>query len=85
MEGLVRTAGVASVKDDKKGEGAGLRISGSQQPRGNKLVGDANWQTLTYEFDAAAPDDAVDLVCELRATQGEVDFDLESLRLVRIK
>jgi len=85
LEGRARTTGVVPLKDDKKGEGAGLRISGSQQPRGNKLTGDNDWQTLAYEFDAAAPDDEVDLVCELRATEGEVWFDINSLRLVRIR
>ena len=62
-----------------------MRISGSQEPRPNRLSGDATWQKLTYEFNVAAPSDDVELVCELRASKGEVCFDLNSLRLVRIK
>ncbi len=84
LEGLARTAGVVSAKDEKKGEGAGLRISGTQQPRANKLLGDAPWQMLAYEFEVAAPSDEVELICELRATEGEASFDLGSLHLTRI-
>jgi hypothetical protein len=85
LEGMARAAGIVASKDDKKGEGAGLRISGSQQPRSNKLTGDAPSQKLDYEFEAASPSDEVELVCELRATKGEVWFDLSSLQLVQIK
>lgn len=75
-------AGVAPIADDKKGQGAGLRISGTEETRPNKLVNDASWQNLLFEFDVAPPDEEVELVCELRATKGEVWFDLNSLRLV---
>ena len=85
FEGLARAAGVLPIKDDKKGEGAGLRISRAQQLRPNKLSGDAPWQKLEYEFEVAPPNDEVDLICELRATQGEAWFDLDSLQLVRLK
>ena len=85
FEALARTAGVVPVKDAKKGEGAGLRISGSEKPRPNKLSGDAAWQKLGYEFEASSPEDEVELVCELRASKGEVWFDAGSLQLVRIK
>jgi len=84
LEGLARTTGVVSIKDEKKGEGAGLRVSGSQQPRSNKLLGDNSWQSLVYEFEVAAPSDEAELICELRATEGEAWFDLGSLHLTRI-
>lgn len=84
FEGLARTLGVRPIRDDK-GEGVGLRISGSQQPRQNQLSGDSPWRKLVYEFEVGAPDEEVELVCELRATQGQVWFDLESLRLVRLQ
>jgi hypothetical protein len=84
FEGRARAAGVAPTRDDRKGAGAGLRISGSEQPRRNELAGDAPWQTLAYEF-SAGPLEEVELVCELRATKGEVWFDLASLRLVRLR
>ena len=83
LEGSARAVGVVPEKDEKKGEGAGLRISRSAQARKNKLVGDAPWQNLAYEFEVMEPTDEVDLICELRASRGEACFDLESLRLVR--
>ena len=85
FEGFARAAGVVSTQNEKKGEGAGIRISGSEKPRSNKLSGDAPWQKLEYEFAVAAPSDEVDLVCELRASQGEAWFDPDSLRLVKLK
>jgi spore coat protein H len=84
FEGRARGSGIVPLKNDKKGDGAGLRIHGSQIPRTNSIVGNASWMNLAYEFDAAAPDDEIELVCELRAEKGEVWFDPESLRLVRV-
>jgi hypothetical protein len=85
FEGRARSSGIVPLKDDQKGQGAGLRISGSQQARSNKLLGDAEWTRIEYEFDATNPNDEVDLVCELRAQKGEVWFDVDSLKLVRLK
>ncbi len=85
FEGLGRTVGVIPIRNETKGEGAGLRISGTQRPRRNKLVGDSPWQKLSYGFAVTEVSEEVVLVCELRASQGEVWFDLESLRLVRMK
>ncbi len=85
FEADAKSAGVVPVTTALKGEGAGIRISGSQTPRPNKLTGDAPWQTLSYEFDVMAPNDEVVLVCELRASRGEAWFDLESLKLVKVK
>ena len=73
------------VPSATKGEGAGLRLSGAVTPRTNKISGDAPWTKLEYEFEVAPPGDEVDLVCELRASKGEVWFDTGSLQLVRIK
>ena len=84
FEGLIRAAGVAAVKDEK-GEGAGLRLASSRQPRANAVTGAAPWQNLSFQFEAGAPQADVELVCELRATKGEVWFDLDSLKLVRLK
>ena len=85
LEGLARAAHVAPLNDGQKGEGAGLRISGTDQLRANKLVGDSPWKRLEFEFEVAPSMNAIDLVCELRATQGEVWFDTDSLLLVRLK
>ena len=83
LEGIARTKGVVPLKDDLKGGGVGLRIS--QQSRTNLMVSDNSWSNLAFQFEAAAPDDEVELVCELRAQQGEVWFDEDSLRIVRVK
>ncbi len=85
FEGLARCAHVTPTRDDQKGEGAGLRISGTAQPRANKLAGDSPWMRLDFEFEVASPLDSIELVCELRATQGEAWFDTDSLVLVRLK
>ncbi len=82
FEGRARGEGITASKDEK-GEGAGLRISGSEQPRTNKLGGTTGWQTLSYEFDAPGGGE-VTLICELRARRGRVWFDLDSLRLTRL-
>jgi hypothetical protein len=84
FEGLAKTAGLKPVKDEK-GEGAGLRISGTEEPRPNKLTGDADWQKLVFPIVVDIPFEEIELVCELRATAGEVWFDLDSLKLVREK
>ena len=85
FEGLARTAGVVPVITPTKGAGAGLRISGSLAERTNKMSGDTPWKMLAYEFDVPPPGDEIVLVCELRASKGDVWFDADSLRLVRMK
>lgn len=84
FEGRIRTRGVEPLPFGKN-KGAGLRLSGAEPPRPHQLVGDAPWQLQTVEFEVAAVLDEVELVCELRASKGEAWFDLESLRLVRLK
>ena len=85
FEGLARCTHVTPTNDGQKGEGAGLRISGITQPRANRLTGDSPWKKLEFEFEVAPPLNSVELVCELRATEGEVWFDADSLVLVRLK
>ena len=82
FEGQLRTVGVMPLKD-LKGEGAGLRISGSRIPRQDQASGDSPWQKVGYDFTIPTDAAEVELVCELRATQGEAWFDLSSLQLVR--
>lgn len=81
FEGRVRTMGVAA-SSDRKGEGAGLRISGSVQPRGNSVSGDRGWTPVAYEFEVAGEEGEVVLVVELRASRGRAEFDRGSLRVV---
>jgi hypothetical protein len=66
----------------KKGEGAGIR--NSQMARTNKLTGDSSWQKLMHNFSVEVTSEE-ELLCELRASQGEAWFDLDSFRLVRVK
>lgn len=66
---------------DSKGQGAGIRISGTDEPRSNKVVGTSPWKDLSFDF--VAPGGEVELICELRATRGEVAFALPSLKLAR--
>jgi len=63
-----------AAMNDEKGEGAGIRISGTQHPRTNKIVSTSPWKDLAYDF--TAPGGEVVLICELRATRGEVAFAL---------
>ncbi len=81
FEGKVRGIGIQPVADDK-GEGAGLRISGSLNRRSNKATGDSGWIILAHEFDVPDAEREVVLVCELRAQKGQVLFDEQSLRLL---
>jgi spore coat protein H len=83
FEAMVRCAHVVPL-NDSKGEGAGLRISGTREPRRDKLTGDSEWTKLEFEFGVAEPVTTVELVCELRAKSGEVWFDADSLRLVQL-
>lgn len=82
FEALARCAGVKATRDER-GEGAGIRISGSQEPRPNQLGGDAAWTALAYEFSVTPGVEEIELVCELRASKGEVWFDAGSFKLVR--
>ncbi|MEY2408116.1 MAG: spore coat protein [Verrucomicrobiota bacterium] len=60
-----------------------LRVSGAKRP--NKLNGDLAAVSMDHEFEVTVEGDERELVCEVRAHQGEVRFDVQSLRLVRLK
>lgn len=83
FEGRVKTSAVAALKTPL-GEGAGLRVN-AKPARQNQLSGTSDWQKLTYEFVVAEDGEEIELVCELRANQGEAWFDVESLQLVKVK
>jgi hypothetical protein len=84
LEALAKVAGVVSLINTNKGGGAGIRHSGIRKPRSNKLEGDSAWEKLTYEFDLKVEEE-IHLLGELRATQGEVWFDANSFRLMKLK
>ena len=75
---------MVGIENPKKGEGAGIRHSGTQFARDNKLVGTTGWETLSHTFQSRAVGEETILLCELRAAAGEAWFDLDSTRLVKI-
>jgi spore coat protein CotH len=82
LEGLARTAQVVPLTNTvKRGNGVGLRHSGGE--RKQELIGDQGWTALRHEFEVQPGDDERELICEIRAIQGEAWFDSGSLRLVR--
>ena len=89
FEALARGAGIVPVtftNDIRKGVGAGIRLHDSKAPRPNKLVGDAPWQKLDYALTNKTDFPIeMELLCELRAAAGEVWFDLDSLKLMKLK
>ena len=80
FEGRMQTKGVVTDPRDRRA-GAGLRAYA--KPALNKTRGDSEWRDVAFEFDVPEGLRDIDLVCELRAAQGEVWFDAQSLRLVR--
>jgi hypothetical protein len=81
VETRLRIAGVAP-RDDEPGTGAGVRISGGK--RDNKLSGDSDWRTVSYDFEVLEEVRDVTLVVELRATRGRLWLEPVA-RLVRIE
>lgn len=84
FEAMARAQKLSPLRDSK-GEGAGIRISGSVQPRRNSISGDAGWTRLQYDFEVQGAQSEVTLVCESRANRGEVWFDASSLRLEKLR
>ena len=95
IESLVRKPAAnqpanAKPAEDRKGVGAGLRISTAgeraenQKPRKNSVVGTTEWMPLDFEFEIKPGMEEAELVCELRAVKGTVWFDLASLKLVKL-
>lgn len=81
FEGRARGVGIVPLTDPK-GQGAGLRTSRFAGARRNQLVGNTGWVVLQHEFVVDEDEALVSLVAELRASRGQVDFDLDSLRVV---
>lgn len=84
FEAMARTAKLAASRDPR-GEGAGIRISGSNQARRNNVAGDTPWTKIQYDFEVQGAASEVVLVCESRATRGEVWFDASSLKLEKLR
>jgi hypothetical protein len=81
LEGRVKTQGIVVDPADRIG-GASLRISGGFP--GQRLSGNNDWTRIAYVFEIQDAVGDVELVCDFRAAKGEVWFDLESLKLIRL-
>ena len=84
LEAMAKASGIVPVLNTNKGAGAGIRHSGISTNRVNKLVGDTGWEKLEYDL-RVKEEREVELIAELRALAGEVWFDADSFRLVKIK
>jgi spore coat protein H len=82
FQGKAKTIGVVPLPFGKN-HGASLRVAGTDR-RSSNLVGTAGWEMLGAGFDVTAPGTEIGLVCELRASAGEVLFDRSSLVLIRL-
>lgn len=67
---------------DEKGSAAGLRISGAN--RTDKIDGTSGGKRLTYDFAVNDDQREVELIAELKASQGQAWFATESLLLRRL-
>jgi hypothetical protein len=80
FEARVKTQGVVLNPDDARA-GAGLRVS--RYRTGQKNKGNRDWTPVNFDLEVREDQGEVELVCELRADQGDVWFDLDSLKLSR--
>jgi hypothetical protein len=80
LEARLKTKEVTFAENDPRA-GAGLRVS--RHRVGQKNSGDRDWTPVLFDFDVAEDELDIELICELRAIQGDVWFDLKSLRLRR--
>ncbi len=88
FEAVAKCAGVVPAVNLKKGAGAGIRYSNSPTAtnRVDILSGNTSWTKLEYFLPPVkGVEREFELICELRATAGEVWFDLDSLRLVKVE
>jgi hypothetical protein len=81
FEGRGMVAGVKPLPFGRH-QGAGLRVSGRIRSA-DGLTGDSGWRPLSVEFQVQAPTEAVELICELRASAGQFWVDLDSVRVAQ--
>ncbi len=81
FEASIKTKGIVYAAQDAK-DGAGLRISGYK--KGQKNPGDRDWTPVHFDFQVEEGlEEPVELICELRANEGEIWYDVASLKLTR--
>ncbi|HEX8310956.1 MAG TPA: hypothetical protein VF614_06550, partial [Chthoniobacteraceae bacterium] len=81
LQAKVKVSGVEKGTDSS-GEGAGIRVSGATRTGKNGLTGSADWQQISFDFDA--PGGEVVLIAELNG-RGDAWFARNSLSLVRVR
>jgi spore coat protein H len=79
FEGFAKTLNAPEEAD----QGVQLRIS--QAPGRVPLHGNTDWIKLSYGFEVPEPGMDVELICELKGSQGEAWFDSGTLRLRRLE
>ena len=84
FEGSILTSSVKPLAYGKN-KGAGLRVSEARRATPHQLAGDTPWTKVGVDWELTAPETDVELMCELRASQGSAWFDLESLRLIHLQ
>jgi hypothetical protein len=82
FEGRARVVGVVPLPFGNH-QGAELRAAGRRQSPPSRFVGDSDWRQLSVDFEVLSKSEEIELACELRASQGEAWFDLDSLRLAQ--
>jgi spore coat protein H len=83
FDGKLRTLDVAPLGFGKN-QGAALRVANAGVPKVSRWTGTEPWRAATVSFELAQQQE-VDLICELRASRGQAWFELDSLRLIRLK
>jgi hypothetical protein len=81
FEARIKTRGVILDAADKR-SGAGLRISRFRE--GQKNLGNKDWTPIVFDFEVSETQTETELVCELRADEGEIWYDLKSLKLRKL-
>ncbi len=82
FSGLAKCANMEAHGSEYGIFGGGLRSTGST--RTNRMEKTMDWTPLAHDFSLDANGE-VALGCELRAGRGEIWFDVDSLKLERVK
>jgi hypothetical protein len=79
---MAKAAGVLPIESGTNGSGAGIRVGNG--PRTNQLIGTTQWTRLDFIFTVDQLK-KVELIAELRAAKGSVQFDAASFVLIKLK
>lgn len=82
LESRLKTEGLTADPGDPRG-GAGFRLTRNRPE--HYSLGSSDWSPVKYEFTIDDPLVEVQLACEFRGAEGKAMFDLDSLRLKRVK